>query len=691
MKNRIKFIGIIISVLITVLLIVTAIVQNFMFKIINFGATQTEKEAMNYDIRDGNVQYGITDNALGGYTITSMGGYDSNYYIVPSNIQGYNINVLSSIENNLAYSSADITELGVPASINFVTSGVFNKTALQNVQTVNYNVINFNEQGYDIDPNPLTNATYSLFGAARASGLDPVKTINVGNGVKIIPASFASYARKLTKVNISNTVTEIRDYAFMRCSALEELDIPSSVTKIGQAVFQGSGLKSLYIPPTVTSIGSDNFVFMKSGFVIKCLDGSYALQYAKDNNISYEVLESAPIKFLSVDTYPTKTEYTQYGESLDLSGGYLNVTYSDGTTQVISMTDPRVSVTGFDNTTVGTKDLVISYGGKSVDWFVDIIPRTLYSISVKTTPNKTTYIQNYETLDLTGGKITLTYNNNTTEEKNMTDAGVSVTGFSNRILGKNTITVTYEGETTTFDVEIVAKSLNGINVKTKPNKTTYIQNYETLDLTGGKITLTYNDNTTEEKNMSDSGVSITGFNNGTIGKNTVTVTYGGKTATFDVEIVAKTLTGISIKTNPTKTTYKQKTDGLDLTGGKILLTYNDNTTEEKNMTDSGVEVKGFDNTKLGKQTITVTYGEKTATFEVEVIEDQTIELGDINGDGKVNSTDLLLLKRHIVAGSRTEWKLVGNKFTAGDMNKNLKIDATDLLLLKRKLVNKVGE
>ena len=59
------------------------------------------------------------------------------------------------------------------------------------------------------------------------------------------------------------------------------------------------------------------------------------------------------------------------------------------------------------------------------------------------------------------------------------------------------------------------------------------------------------------------------------------------------------------------------------------------------------------------------------------------QLGDINKDGKITATDLLLLKRHLVAGEKQEWILTGDKFKAADINEDGKITATDLILIKR--------
>ena len=79
------------------------------------------------------------------------------------------------------------------------------------------------------------------------------------------------------------------------------------------------------------------------------------------------------------------------------------------------------------------------------------------------------------------------------------------------------------------------KQVENVEVINLPNKTNYVQNSEELDVTGGKIRVTYNDGTTEEKNMELSMVS--GFDNSELGPKTITVTYEGKIATFEVTII----------------------------------------------------------------------------------------------------------------------------------------------------------
>ncbi len=64
--------------------------------------------------------------------------------------------------------------------------------------------------------------------------------------------------RKLKKVNIPNSVTTIGNYAFSGTS-LTSINIPNSVTYIGERAFSGTSLTSINIPNSVTYIGESAF------------------------------------------------------------------------------------------------------------------------------------------------------------------------------------------------------------------------------------------------------------------------------------------------------------------------------------------------------------------------------------------------------------------------------------------------
>ena len=78
-------------------------------------------------------------------------------------------------------------------------------------------------------------------------------------------------------------------------------------------------------------------------------------------------------------------------------------------------------------------------------------------------------------------------------------------------------------------------------------------------------------------------------------------------------------TGISIEAMPAKTTYYTG-EALDLTGGKIRITYPTHPAATKDMTATGVTVTGFNPAATGTQTLTVNYRDLTCTFTVIVEE-----------------------------------------------------------------------
>ena len=81
----------------------------------------------------------------------------------------------------------------------------------------------------------------------------PSSVISIGGG------AFSS-CTSLTSITIPNSVTSIGSGAFSNCTGLTSITIPNSVTSIGDNAFSGcSGLTSISIPNSVTSIGSSAF------------------------------------------------------------------------------------------------------------------------------------------------------------------------------------------------------------------------------------------------------------------------------------------------------------------------------------------------------------------------------------------------------------------------------------------------
>ena len=100
----------------------------------------------------------------------------------------------------------------------------------------------------------------------------------------------------------------------------------------------------------------------------------------------------------------------------------------------------------------------------------------------------------------------------------------------------------------------------------------------------------------------------------TAGFRTITVTYGGKSATFGVTVNNDVIKSISVKTKPSKLNYNVN-DTLNTAGLSLTATYNSGKTET---VSSGFTCSPTKLTTAGQQTITVTYQGKTTTFVVTV-------------------------------------------------------------------------
>ena len=77
----------------------------------------------------------------------------------------------------------------------------------------------------------------------------------------------------------------------------------------------------------------------------------------------------------------------------------------------------------------------------------------IISVSMGSMPEKREYIKNKEHLELSGAKIKIIYDNGLEKQMDITEDMIS--GFDNSALGECTVTVSFEGYTTSFTVNIV--------------------------------------------------------------------------------------------------------------------------------------------------------------------------------------------------------------------------------------------
>jgi len=181
--------------------------------------------------------------------------------------------------------------------------------------------------------------------------------------------------------------------------------------------------------------------------------------------------------------------------------------------------------------------------------------------------------------------------------------------FDNSRAGRQTVTVKVSGGfTATFETEVMA--LTGITIASQPAA---VKLGASSSWTGLEIQGVWDQMGSEK--IDASKCQITGLNTSREGSQTVTVSYNGKQATFSVNVVA--MQSIRITSNPTKVSYYQG-EPLDLTGLKVVGVYGSGIPDE-DLAITTSNITGFNPQTLGRQTLTITRNNRTATFSVEVV------------------------------------------------------------------------
>lgn len=81
----------------------------------------------------------------------------------------------------------------------------------------------------------------------------------IGDGDSTYSNGSCSFSSKLKSILLPNSIVTINNYCFSKCYSLTEINIPNSVTAIGDVAFKYCGLTSLVIPESIKKIGNGAF------------------------------------------------------------------------------------------------------------------------------------------------------------------------------------------------------------------------------------------------------------------------------------------------------------------------------------------------------------------------------------------------------------------------------------------------
>ncbi|MGN1077525.1 MAG: bacterial Ig-like domain-containing protein [Candidatus Gallimonas sp.] len=136
----------------------------------------------------------------------------------------------------------------------------------------------------------------------------------------------------------------------------------------------------------------------------------------------------------------------------------------------------------------------------------------------------------------------------------------------------------------------------------------YVQGQE-LDLSAGTLTVVYDGGKIETLPLDSEKITVSGYDKDTIGKQTVTVSYGKLTTTFDVIYIAR------VSVENAQTVYYEG-EQFDRSRGRLIIANDDATTFAVPFSDASVSFAGFDSSApVTAQTVTATYVKDGSRYE----------------------------------------------------------------------------
>ena len=545
----------------------------------------------------GTTQETVTDSMISGYDKTKIGkqtvtityggqtttfdvtvkDYVTKIEVNPSSVTGTYNDELSKL----------ITDNSIKYTVTYAKAGAQSPIALAESMVNGYNKATTTAQNLTITYTDNDSSSYTN-GNNFTTSLQ-VTLMNTVSGITITPPTKTTY-------NHGDSL----DLAGGEINLTYE-DGTSGTLDINKATITESDGSPLNMSPA--SYGKEQKV-----------DKTLKIEYSKDGQtgtVNYPITIINDVKSITIKTLP-QTEY-KVNETLDITTGELLVTRAVGT-EIVTMSSPKVTVSGFDNTQE-SKDLKLTVDytengiTKTTDYLVNVTDN-VQSISLKTMPP--TNYKYGEPLNVTGGQIEVVKDSGVQTINITNDMIKELDGseFDSTKLGTRKLQISYGGKTLEYEIT-VEDYVTGI-ILTPPTKLVY-ECGEELDLTGGKIEKVMASGTKIDVALSDSSVSISGYDKTKAGSQTINVTYEGITKQFGVT-VEDNVQSVTLIGTP-KTEYKYG-ESLDVAGLQLEVTSSSGNKQYVTVTPS--MVTGFNSNQLGEQILIITYKGKTVQYKVNV-------------------------------------------------------------------------
>ncbi len=258
--------------------------------------------------------------------------------------------------------------------------------------------------------------------------------------------------------------------------------------------------------------------------------------------------------------------------------------------------------------------LHVVYDGFS-GW-IDAGDTALYGVSLRLSrievtklPDKTHYYED-EPFLADGMVVTAYYTNGTS---------APISGYSIMVpdmysLGSKTVTVTYQGQTASFSIEVARIPISHIEISSMPASLQVIEDTDEPRFEGLELTVYYTDGRAPS---TTTDYMLLGYEPLLLGRQTVQLCYKYEdiTVPLTIEVVLKTLIDLQVSTPPTKQIYYNDDMNIDLSG-LVLTAFYDNGKSETVQPESAAFAPSY--VLNSDAEIELTYGGRKASYTVRL-------------------------------------------------------------------------
>lgn len=324
--------------------------------------------------------------------------------------------------SSVAVTSVDVT----PATATIYSGGTANKTVQLSAAVLPANATNKNVNW---------SSSNSSIASVNASGL----VTAVAAGSATITATAADGSGK----SDTSAITVIAK----ALSSISATGTPSKTSYNSGESFDPTGLTitATYNNGDTASVPTGSATYSPDPLTAGTT--SVTINYGgKSTTVSGITVSNVSLSSISVSGTPSKTSYYN-GDTFNPSPVTITAHYSDSSTAELSYGDCTFEPTPL---TTGTTSVTVTYGGKETSISgLTVSAVVLDSISIKTPASKINFKLG-ESFSSAGLVINGNYNSGTVEKT----SGFSVTGVNTMVLGAQTATVTYEGKTVSYSVDV---------------------------------------------------------------------------------------------------------------------------------------------------------------------------------------------------------------------------------------------